>query len=117
MGVHEQQLDLSRTEWVLGFVKLEIERLQDLYVAHANWDETTEEKRMRRQYERDVGGASTEDLLRVISDRIQQLETRAVDLGRRRRGFQRREELMGRATRTPGGGATIGPVPVRYSAQ
>ena len=113
MGVHEQQLELSRTEWDLGFVELEIGRLQDLYVAHANWDETTEEKRMRRQYERDVGGASTEDLLRVISDRIQLLETRAVDLGRRRRGFLRREDLMGRA---PGGGATSGPVPVRDGA-
>ena len=113
MGVHEQQLELSRTEWDLGFVELEIGRLQNLYVAHANWDETAEEKRMRRQYERDVRGASTEDLLRVISDRIQLLETRAVDLERRRRGFLRREDLMGRA---PGGGATSGPVPVRDGA-
>ena len=110
MGVHEQQLELSRTEWALGFIDLEIGRLQDLYVAHSNWDETTEEKRTHRQYERDVGGASTEDLLRVISDRIQQLETTAVELRRRRRGFQRREELLGRA---PGGRANIGSAPVR----
>ena len=74
-----------------GFLEMEIGRLQDLYVAHTNCEETDEEKVTRRRQEREEGGATTDDLLDAVVQRISALETAASTQTRLRKQLCQRE--------------------------